>query len=299
MTLKRKNDSDKIQCRLTPAEQHILEWAKQRPDQPFCFREFLEKYAHGTIRNAFLRLKNLGLIRRYCRSFTAFYVLASSKVKPSCNPVTLTHTGGRHDVRRLKIDLGSFLDSLDWEDVCRVHNVVLNFSVDGLYDYYLKETTCTVNEVSKDITLPKIEWSKGRTLKPVLHRNGKVTTYLKCSKCPVEVSIAGLVSLASFLGGTRTRLVSPHILSNSQFEENKVPRVEDWLVVQWHYGRDGAREISGPAFNVTFKTWFNELARIYMRHNGQLLKPRLEVIETPKKTLPEAFAEKIDPCYKR
>ena len=203
MTLERKNDGDKIQYKLAPAEQHILKWAKQRPDQPFCFREFLDKYAHGTIRNAFLRLKNLRLIRLYCRSFTAFYVLASSKVKSSSNPVTLTHTGGRHDAKRIKIDLDALLDSLDWEDVCRVHNVVLNFSVDGLYDYYLKETKYPVNTVSKDIILSKIEWSKGRTLKPVLHHNGKVTTYLKCSNCPVEVSIEGLVSLASFLGGFR------------------------------------------------------------------------------------------------
>ena len=53
------NDNDNIGYHLTPAERYIHEWTKLRPDQPFCFLDFTDKYAHGTIRNAFLRLKNL------------------------------------------------------------------------------------------------------------------------------------------------------------------------------------------------------------------------------------------------
>ena len=170
--------------------------------------------------------------------------------------------------------------------------------MDGLYDYYLKETKYPVNTVSKDIILSKIEWSKGRTLKPVLHHNGKVTTYLKCSNCPVEVSIEGLVSLASFLGGFRIRLVDQNISSDPQFERLIVPRVEDWVVTQWHYGKDGIREFSGPAFNVTFKTWCNKLARIYLKNSSKLLKGRLEIIEEPRKTLSQVFEEKINPKFK-
>ena len=47
MTLKRKNDSDKIQHKLTPAERYILERAKQRPHQPFCFIDFKEHPSFG------------------------------------------------------------------------------------------------------------------------------------------------------------------------------------------------------------------------------------------------------------
>ena len=164
-------------------------------------------------------------------------------------------------------------------------------------EFYLKETNSSVDEVSKDIQLPTTEWTKGRTLTIVLHHNGKVTTHLKCSKCPVEVSIKGLVSLASFLGGIRRQLIGSHILSDLQFEENKIPRVEDWLVVQWHYGRDGRYEFSGPTLNVTFKIWCANLARIYLKNVDNQLRGRLEIVENPKKTLPELFEERINPNF--
>ena len=297
MTLKRKSDNDEIQYKLTPAERYILEWAKQRVSQPICFIDFKDRYSHGTIRNAFSRLKKLGLIKFYFRSSCSFYVHSSSKLNHSRKPMTITHTGGIHDLKKIKIDLGSLLDSLDWEDVCRVHNVVLNFSVDGLYDFHLKETRLPVNKVSKDIQLPKTEWFNGRTLKTVLHHNEKVTAHLKCSKCPVEVSIEGLVSLASFLGGIRRQLINSHIRSDLQFEEKKIPRVEDWLVVQWHYGRDGRYEFSGPTLNVTFKIWCDNLARIYLKNIDNQLRGRLEIVEKPKKTLPELFKERINPKF--
>ena len=66
------------------------------------------------------------------------------------------------------------------------------------------------------------------------------------------------------------------------------------MVVQWHYGKDGKREISGPAFNVTFRTWAGTLARIYMKKSNHLFKIRMEMMETPRKTLPQAFAEKMN-----
>jgi len=297
MTLRRKSDNDKIQYNLTPIELYILEWAKHRPDQPFCFYDFKDKYSHGTIRNAFYRLKKSGLIKFYFRSSCSFYIYKTSKLNHSHKPMTIAHMGGTHDLKKIKINLASLLDSLDWEDICRVHNVVLNFSVNGLYDFYLKETNSSVNEVSKDIQLPKSVWSNGRTLKTVLHHNGKVTAHLKCSKCPVEVSIEGLVSLASFLGGIRRQLIDSHILSDLQFEENKIPRVEDWLVVQWHYGRDGRYEFSGPTLNVTFKIWCANLARIYLKNIDNRLRGRLEIVENPKKTLPELFEERVNPKF--
>ena len=299
MTLLEKNDNDNLEgLQLTPVERYICKWAKPRPDQPFCFLDFLDKYAHGTIRNAFLKLKKLRLIRPYCRSSAAFYTLSASKLKASSKPVTVTHTVGKSNVGRVQITLEALLDSLDWEDLCRVHNIVLSFSADGLYDYYLKEHTPHLNKVSKDIRFGSFNWSESRVLKMVLHRNGKITSYLKCSKCPIEVSIDGLVSLAAFLGGVRVQLVNSATSSNSHLEEQMVPGVDDWIVVQWHYGRDGRREISGPAVNVTFKTWCNELGRIYLRNSDRMLKARIEVVETPRKKLPQAFAKKIDPYFK-
>jgi len=300
MTLSRGGDNDNMEkYQFTPVERYIYKWSKARPDQPFSFLDFVEKYAHGTIRNAFARLRKLRLIRIYCRSTAAFYVHSSSKVKASYRPMTVTHTVRRTATRRIQIDLGALLDSIDWEDVCRVHNIVLSFSAHGLYDYYSKANPDKPNKVSKDITFGSFDWSIGRALKVVLHHNGKITSYVKCGNCPIEISILGLVSLASFLGGIRAQLVNSAKSFDLQFEEQMIPRVEDWIVVQWHYGRDGKREISGPAVNVTFKTWCNELGRIYFRNSGHMLKARLEVVQKPKKTLPQAFAEKIDPNFSR
>jgi len=292
MTPQTKSDSDEMQYNLTPAERFILKVANQRDNQPVCFLDFTDYYRHGTIRNAFSKLKKRGLIKLYCRSSCSFYLPASSKIQNTRKPVTITHMGGKrgkHDFKNIKLDLSSLLDSLEWEEVCRVHNINLNFSAKGLYDYYLTERKFPFNEVSKDIQLLKTKWINDRTLKVILHCNGKVSVYLKCSKCPIEVTIEGLVSLASFLGEIRGQLID----SNTP-DDIQTPRVEDWIVVQWHYGRDGKCEFSGPTLNVTFKTWCNNFARIYFKNINNRLRGRLEIIEDPKKPLPEIFEEKIN-----
>jgi hypothetical protein len=268
---------------LEPVEKRILERMERQPDTPFCFLDFRDIYKHGTIRNAFSKLKKRRAIRLFCRSGPAFYVLSSSNLEK----VTRFRMVGRDSVR---IDFGAFLDSLDFEDVRRVHDVKFCFSVDGLYGLFSENGMCSV---SRDIELGSFVWSRSRVLRVFLHHNGKVTAHLKCSDCPVEVSVSGLVDLASFLGGVRIRMVARAVHLDQLFEEQMMPEVSDWMVVQWHYGRDGACEISGPAFNVTFRTWFGELARIYMRRRGNVLKPRLEVVESPRKTLQQAFVEKI------
>ncbi len=297
MTPQRKNDSDKIQHKLTPVERYILEWAKHRPHQPFCYIDFMDKYSHGSIRNAFSSLRKLGLIKFDFRSSCSFYINSSSKLSNSHKIMTITHMGGKNDLKEISIDLESLLDSLEWEDVCRIHNLNLNFVIDGLYDFYVKQTRLSVNEHSKDIQLFETKWNHGRTLTTVLHHNGKVSAHLKCSNYPVDVSIEGLVSLASFLGEIRGQLIASHSLLKLKFEESKIPRVEDWLVVQWHYGRDGRYEFSGPTLNVTFRTWCNNLARIYLKNIDNQLRGRLEVVEKPRKTLQAIFEERINPNF--
>jgi hypothetical protein len=297
MTLEKKKDSDNIHHKLTPVERYILKWAKQRPYQPFCFFYFIKKYSHGTIRNAFSGLKKLGLIKFYFRSSCTFYVLSSSKIINLRKPMTTTHTGGKHDLNKITVDFGSLLDSLEWEDVCRVHNVNFSFKVDGLYEFYLKEKNFSINKRSKDIQLPENTWFNGRTLKTVLHHNGKVTIYLKCSRCPITVTIEGLVSLASFLGGIRERLFGSCASSKIEITLNEIPKVEDWLVVQWHYGRDGKCEFSGPTLNVTFRSWCASLARIYLKNIDNKLRGRLEIVEEPKKKLTKIFEERINPNF--
>ena len=200
-------------------------------------------------------------------------------------------------MRHVCFDFGAFLDSLDWEDLCKVHDVELGFCVNGLYKLFLNNGVGRSIRQSGDLQLGSLVWSTKRVLHVVLHRLDTVTARLKCAECPVTVSLESLTSLAAFLGGVRARLVDMAISFDPNFAEDSVLDVPDWVVLQWHYGRDGALEISGPAFNVSFRNWFGELARIYMRHERKLLKPRMEVNEKPKKSLALAFAEKIDPTF--
>ena len=298
MTPSSKSDSDTIgveEKELKPVDRYILSVAKTL-GRPFCWEDFKGRYTHGTIRNAFSRLKKKGLIRLWTHSSVAFYVLPEQMKGYPRRKVTVTHMVGRGGIRGVKIDFGAFLDSLEWEDVCRVHDVCLVFSVDGLYELFFRRVGCLVKR-SGDIRFGSFVWSGRRVLEVVLHRGGKVTCYVKCGDCPVEVSLDGLVSLSAFLGGVHVCLVNAAVSIDPDFDRRLVPDVCDWIVAQWHYGRNGACEISGPAFNVTFSTWFGELARIYMRRSGQLFKPRLEIHEKPRKTLPVAFAEKIDPTF--
>jgi len=300
MTPSSKSDSDtlyRVEDSLTSAERYIYERLERKPDEPVSYLDFTDKYAHGTIRNAFYSLKKKGLIRLYCRSVLAFYVLSSGKPKIPPEKMTVHHTVGRGGVRGVRVDFGAFLDSLVLEDVCRVHDVCLVFVVDGSYELFLRYGVGRVVKGSRDIWFGDFVWSRGRVLQVFLHRGGKITCYLKCSDCPVEVSLGSLVSLSSFLGGVRVRMINAAVSVDPDFDERLVPDVSDWIVLQWHYGRNGAGEISGPAFNVTFNTWFGELARIYMRRCGKLVKPRLEIHEKPGKTLQVAFAEKINPTF--
>jgi hypothetical protein len=274
-------------------EKDILEFAKAHPDLPFCWREFAPKYAHGTINNALSKLANLNLIELWCRSSDAYYRYRSPNRKQTSKPMTVTHTVGRSGVRMVQFDFYAFLDSLEFEDVCRVHDITFDFSISGLYNLALSSGRYSIIAESKDIQFESYKWSNNRLLKVVLHPNEKVTCYLKSSECPIEVSTSGLFDLTSFLGGVRIRLVDAVGQSDEKPDRCLVLDLGNWLVVSWHYGKDGKREISGPAFNVTFKTWADTLGRIYMKKSPKGYRARIEAIETPRKSLPEAFADKM------
>jgi hypothetical protein len=287
-----KNDADNLEEKLRPSEKFILASAKANPDMPFSWREFAHKYEHGTIRNAFSKLAHLRLLELQCRSTDAYYILHTADLRRPRQAVTVTHTGGKYNVRRMKIDnYMEYLDSLGWEEIWKVHDVVLCFEVQGLYEQVTKECRLAANEQSKDIHFLSINWQTNRQLKVFLHRTGTVTCYLKCSVSPVEVTPEGLADLSAVLGKVQTRLEDA-LYAASGITTGTVPCVSSWVVTQWHCGKDGKREISGKSFNITYKTWSGALVRIYLKRHGRKFRPRKETIEQPRKVLPRAFSEK-------
>jgi hypothetical protein len=289
------NDNDILEQQekgLRPAEKHILIFARTHPDLPFCWREFAYKYAHGTIRNAFSRLAKSKLIELYCRSCDAYYILHRAGRKRTRIAVTLAHMVGKYNVKQLKInDYIKYLDSLGWDEVWKVHDVVLCFEIEELYEHLIKEGKLPVIESSKDIRFLVLDWQKTRRLTVILHRTGTVTCYLKCSVYPIEITPEGLADLSAILGKIHTRLEDALRVA-SEDKPKPVPDVSKWVVTQWHCGKDGKREISGKSFNITYKTWSGALVRIYLKRHGKKFRPRKEIIEQPRKPLPHAFSEK-------
>jgi hypothetical protein len=91
-----------------------------------------------------------------------------------------------------------------------------------------------------------------------------------CGNLPVAVDVEGLTYFYSVLCGVRAKYL------NSM----SVPHVGEWIVKQWHYGRDAKNSISGASFDLSFHDWFGNLIRVYTRHkvNG---KVRIERVENP------------------
>ena len=286
---------------LSPAEKQAYEWIKLDPTRAFCSNDLTELpkiRAKGTARNIIWKLNGQGIIELFCRSRYAFYKLKTvdrSKIK---KPMTLYPMGG-NGLRRVQVDFLALLDSLSTEELCKVHDVRLVFVGDGLYDILLREGSYKPDLVSKDISFGCFVWSKYRSVQVYLHRNGMVSFILDCGNCPVETSIGGFIGMAAFLGGIGNALFNACKTAYPMLTEERHPSVEGWKVVMWHYGKDSAQEFSGEAFNITFKMWCGELARIYVHEQDHSRKVRFEVIETPKKPLQQVIANKLNLCCSR
>ncbi len=292
------NDNDSLehwQDILSPAEIKALKWIMLDPTRAFCSKDLTELpkiNSMGTARNIIWHFKKLGLIELFCKSIYAFYKLKSTNRNKVKKPVTLTHMGGKYNLKQLSIqDYEKYLDSLGWDDLWKVHDVVLCFKAQGVYEQVIKDAKRVVNEYSKDAQFLAIDWQNNRHLKVFLHRTGTVTCYLKCSVSPLEVTPEGLADLSAVLGKVQTRLEDA-LKATSQAKANPVPDVSKWVVTQWHYGKDSKKEISGKSLNITYRTWSGALVRIYLKRHGQKFRPRKEIIEQPRKPLPRAFSEK-------
>lgn len=208
--------------------------------------------------------------------------------------MTITHMGGRHSGKRMQMSYLSYIESFGWEEIWRVHDICLCFRVEGLYLKMLaKGMFCYAQ--SKDINFLDVCLQGHLYLRVFLHRTGSVTCYVKCSQHPIEVTPEGLVDFTSILGKVASFLEEAVESSSFVFKRSVVPDVSSWVVMQWHFGKDGKKEISGKSFHVTYRNWSGALIRVYLKKMGDKFRARKEVIEQPRKPLPEAFVEKMLP----
>jgi len=209
--------------------------------------------------------------------------------------MTLSRMRG-NGLKRLETDIGALLESLPWEELCKVHDVHLTFQAEGLYGVFFESGKYVPGEASKDIFFGSFIWSKYRSVKVVLHRTDTVSFYLGCTHCPVECSAVWFMSMAAFLGGIRNELLNAARKLDPKPTSESLSEVGDWLVVKWHYGRDSAQEFNGAPFNITFKMWCGALARIYVHQQDKTNRLRIEIAQNPNKPLRQAVSEKLNLC---
>lgn len=73
----------------------MLEYEEERP---FSYKDF-EEYSHGSVRNAFLRLKEKGLIKPDYNSFISFYRLVLIRKDKDVSE------GSRHKTKSPKLEI--------------------------------------------------------------------------------------------------------------------------------------------------------------------------------------------------
>jgi hypothetical protein len=288
----KNNDADSLHCHLRPVEQVIVNYARGHPLECFCWLEFASKYNNNTVRNAFSHLVKLKLLDRCCRSSNAYYILHYSDRISHGQKVTIAHMGGRNNRKRMQISYLSYIESFGWDEIWRVHDICLCFRVDGLYAK-MRDRGVLVNRQSKDIRFLDVTTKGSLRLTVFLHRTGLVTCYVKCSQHPIEVTPEGLVDFTAVLAKIAAVLEESAESSSFMYKRSVVPNVSNWVVMQWHFGKDGKKEIAGKSFHVTYRTWSGALIRIYLKKTGDKFKARKEVIEQPRKLLPDAFTEKM------
>jgi hypothetical protein len=208
--------------------------------------------------------------------------------------VTITHMGGRNSRKRMQMSYLDYIESFGWEELWKVHDVLLCFEVEQLYQKILTTGKYPIYKQSKDIEFLKVPLKGGLEVRVIVHRTGTINCHLKCTQHPIEVTPEGLTYVSAMLGKVCLLLEQAAESSSFVYKQSVVPNVPSWVVNQWHFGKDGKKEISGKSYNTTYRDWTGALVRIYLKKHGKKFKARKEVIEQPRKPLPDAFSEKIE-----
>jgi len=267
----------------TTCRDFIIAYAK-RLNRALTYRDLLEgaegRFTYGTLRNKVSTLINDREVLKFPKENPARFILPGWKDRPEYrrwfqndkNPM-----GGRVKVYKrgseLAVDFVSFVESLDWEELCYVHDVRVEFDavcVDGI-----RSSDGWLWSLRSHSWLRKFD-DLEFPLTVQVYDTGRVQVAVKCSLKPIPFNFEGLTRLTSVLGELKGRL-----------GWSNVPNVADWTVTIWHYGKDSKSEVSGASFNVTFETWSKTLARIYTKL--ELNKIRVEEIQSPRRTVQDLF----------
>lgn len=264
-----KNDNkngNKLVC-----SRFILDRAKQL-NRAFYYSELAGSFSYGTLRNTVSKLRNEGKLLKLPKENPARFILPKWATRPEYSCVQ------RNDKKGMGVsfDFFSFLEQLPWSSHLSIHAIKLRFEVysfNWLGNGWTYSTRTHSYRQSFKLSYP---------INVQCFDTGTVLVSVKSSVRPFYLNLPGLLSLTCLLGELRERLRAPCI-----------PEPADWLIVQWHLNRDTeAISIDGLSFQITFQDFFENLARLYYKH--ELKRVRAEAIQSPKQTIKELFEDVLN-----
>jgi hypothetical protein len=256
--------------------QDLFDYCKEHPDQ------FPRQYCATYLRNRLRELCKQGQLCRV-RSIWNFYSLPENGLfeqllhqKSDPMGVAKKSLKKKHNAVKCQlIDLSSLLDSLDWTDAA-IHDVRLE--IIGIKRFLFNNSRYWKFEkrskfFHKKFKIDNISFSIS------CYNTGRIQIAVKCTKMPIEDNSNGFFAFTE-----SCKKISRFIPCEN------VPPVCDWLVTQWHYGKDSVKEVSGLSVTVTFRVWYNTLARIYSKKTGKI---RMETIQSPNRKLSEIIKDNL------
>ena len=257
--------SDKKNDKKESCAEHILQRARQL-NRAFTYLDLGETFSYGSYRNTTSQLVATGDLLKLPKENPARFILpewASSPEYRFAQSRDKNGMGGR-------FDLLSFLEGLGWEPVLGVHGLKLAFSVASL-DWL--DNSWEYNKRSHSY---RCHFNLSYTVTVQCFDTGTVLVSIKSSVKPFPLDPDGMLALANLLGEVRACLRTP-----------RVPEPSSWIIVQWHLNRDSEEIALDRTFHVTFRDFFNDVARFYYKR--ELSKVRAEAVQSPNRNLKDVF----------
>jgi hypothetical protein len=264
-TNKNEKVNDNTHCLQHCCYSYIIQKAN-KINHALTYQDLIGVYTYETLRNTVSQLVNDRKIIKIPKENPARFILPEWSHRPEYTCVI------RNDKRSRvgKFDFLSYLERIGWSNRLCVHDLKFAFQV---YN--------SISNKDWEYCKANLSYSKFLSLSyPVrvqLYNTGTVLVNIKCSSKPFPLDINGFSALASLLGEVKISLNKPF-----------VPDIDDWVIVQWHLNRDSERlQGGGLDMYVTFRDFFNDAAQFYYKNSLKVM--RAEVVQSPKKTLPEIF----------
>lgn len=237
--------------------------------RPFTYFDFKDKMSNGNFRQKIFHLREV--ITTDIRSSIGMYTVRGVLFSKRYRPITFERTGLGNNILKILCDLRSQPPAL--------HNVKVKTSSSKMHAILvskgLKEDPDN-HGVIFPLNMPPF------TTKLHAYSNGTVHIDIACTSTPIAYSIQGVQHFLFFLGRYYQFLVS--------YTDNMLdlPYPSEWIVTQYHFGKDGKEELSGPAVEHRFEDVTAGLFRFYSKKmlEGKVI-PRIELIESPNRRLSE------------